>query len=93
MRYKLASITAIVWSLSLLLCGAPGYAQTYPAYPDPNDTIPFTPEANYMSLYGYLRWQYSLSGSHNPWHASAAFLGTRQEFESRLKAKAKAAPR
>lgn len=94
MRHKLIYATVIVWSFGVLLCSSPGYAQTYP---DATKTEPFMPESNYMSLYGYLRWQYALSysgpNSRNPLLMAAGFLGTRQEFESRLKAKAKAALR
>lgn len=84
MQHRLACLVAIAWSFGVLLCSSPGHAQTYP---DVTQREPFMPESNYMSLYGYLRWQYFLSCGRCSWRSATAEAKARQEFERKLKAK------
>lgn len=52
MRFK-GIIVLVVTSLVLAAAIAPAFAQQYP---NVSTLRPFSPEANFMSLPGYLRW-------------------------------------
>lgn len=50
-------IVVLVLALAALVGAVGAPAAQASQYPDVSKLTPFTPEANYMSLPGYLRWQ------------------------------------
>lgn len=58
MRKIIVMLVVALIALVSAIAAPQAQAQTYP---DVSKTTAFTPEANYMSVPGYLRWQYLLS--------------------------------
>lgn len=58
MRKVIVMLVVAVVALVSAMVAPQAQAQTYP---DVSKTVPFTPDANYMSVPGYLRYQYLLA--------------------------------
>lgn len=58
MRKLMVMLVLALIALVSAFAAPQAQAQTYP---DVSKLTPFTPECNYMSVPGYLRWQYLLS--------------------------------